>query len=69
MSLSPEKIKERNERDERLMAMGEMAARISHEIKTLSAVWNFFCPMLLSGKLKEAGKKKYFIMFSSVSKQ
>ena len=28
-----QKMKERSERDERLRAMGEMAARIAHEIK------------------------------------
>ncbi len=52
-----EKIKERNERDERLMAMGEMAARISHEIKNPLGSMELFLSMLLSGKLKKQEKK------------
>ncbi len=52
-----ERMKERNERDERLMAMGEMAARISHEIKNPLGSMELFLSMLLSGKLKKTEKK------------
>ena len=52
-----EKMKERNERDERLMAMGEMAARISHEIKNPLGSMELFLSMLLSGKLRKQEKK------------
>jgi signal transduction histidine kinase len=47
-----EKMKERLERDERLRAMGEMAARISHEIKNPLGSMELFLSMLQSGKLK-----------------
>ena len=53
-----EKMKERLERDERLCAMGEMAARISHEIKNPLGSMELFLSMLHSGKLK-AKEKKY----------
>jgi signal transduction histidine kinase len=52
-----ERVKERNERDERLMAMGEMAARISHEIKNPLGSMELFLSMLLSGKLRKTEKK------------
>jgi len=59
-----EKVKERNERDERLMAMGEMAARISHEIKNPLGSMELFLSMLLSGKLNK-NERKYvdYILF------
>lgn len=52
-----ERVKERNERDERLMAMGEMAARISHEIKNPLGSMELFLSMLQSGKLRKQDKK------------
>ncbi|HVN98193.1 MAG TPA: ATP-binding protein [Syntrophorhabdaceae bacterium] len=52
-----EKAKERTERDERLMAMGEMAARIAHEIKNPLGSMELFLSMLLSEKLKKSQKK------------
>jgi signal transduction histidine kinase len=54
-----EKMKERLERDERLMAMGEMAARIAHEIKNPLGSMELFLSMLANGKLKTKEKKKY----------
>jgi signal transduction histidine kinase len=59
-----ERVKERNERDERLMAMGEMAARISHEIKNPLGSMELFLSMLLSGKLRK-NERKYvdYILF------
>jgi len=59
-----ERVKERNERDERLLAMGEMAARISHEIKNPLGSMELFLSMLLSGKLHK-NEKKYvdYILF------
>ncbi len=47
-----EKMKERLERDERLMAMGEMAARIAHEIKNPLGSMELFLSMLSNGKLR-----------------
>ena len=47
-----EKMKERLERDERLKAMGEMAARIAHEIKNPLGSMELFLSMLLNGKLR-----------------
>lgn len=52
-----EKMKERLERDERLMAMGEMAARMSHEIKNPLGSMELFLSMLLNGKLRKQDKK------------
>lgn len=52
-----ERTKERNERDERLLAMGEMAARISHEIKNPLGSMELFLSMLLSGKLNKTQRK------------
>lgn len=59
-----EKVKERNERDERLMAMGEMAAHIAHEIKNPLGSMELFLSMLPSEKLKKK-KKEYvdYILF------
>ncbi len=54
-----EKMKERLERDERLRAMGEMAARIAHEIKNPLGSMELFLSMLSNGKLKTKEKKKY----------
>lgn len=54
-----ERMKERLERDERLRAMGEMAARISHEIKNPLGSMELFLSMLQSEKLKTKEKKKY----------
>lgn len=48
-----ERMKEHLERDERLRAMGEMAARISHEIKNPLGSMELFASMLLSAKLKK----------------
>jgi signal transduction histidine kinase len=47
-----EKMKERLERDERLKAMGEMAARIAHEIKNPLGSMELFLSMLNGGKLR-----------------
>jgi signal transduction histidine kinase len=52
-----EKMKERLERDERLRAMGEMAARIAHEIKNPLGSMELFLSMLLTGKLRAKDKK------------
>jgi two-component system sensor histidine kinase FlrB len=52
-----ERMKERLERDERLMAMGEMAARIAHEIKNPLGSMELFLSMLLNGKLKLKDKQ------------
>lgn len=52
-----EKMKERLERDERLRAMGEMAARIAHEIKNPLGSMELFASMLLSAKLKKKDHK------------
>lgn len=53
-----ERMKERLERDERLRAMGEMAARISHEIKNPLGSMELFLSMLQSEKLR-AKEKQY----------
>lgn len=47
-----ERMKERLERDERLIAMGEMAARIAHEIKNPLGSMELFLSMLSKGKLR-----------------
>jgi signal transduction histidine kinase len=52
-----ERMKERLERDERLRAMGEMAARISHEIKNPLGSMELFLSMLQSEKLKPKEKE------------
>lgn len=52
-----EKMKERLERDERLMAMGEMAARMAHEIKNPLGSMELFLSMLLNGKMRKQEKK------------
>ncbi|MBA4416634.1 MAG: hypothetical protein C0392_01795 [Syntrophus sp. (in: bacteria)] len=52
-----EKMKERLERDERLRAMGEMAARISHEIKNPLGSMELFLSMLQNGRLKKREKQ------------
>ena len=52
-----EKMKERLERDERLRAMGEMAARIAHEIKNPLGSMELFLSMLSSGKMRAKDKK------------
>lgn len=52
-----EKMKERLERDERLKAMGEMAARIAHEIKNPLGSMELFLTMLSEGKAKTKEKK------------
>lgn len=52
-----EKMKERFERDERLRAMGEMAARIAHEIKNPLGSMELFLSMLSDRKLKPKEKK------------
>jgi signal transduction histidine kinase len=56
-----EKMKERLERDERLRAMGEMAARIAHEIKNPLGSMELFLSMLLTGSLKP--KEKQYIEY------
>lgn len=59
-----ERMKERSERDGRLMAMGEMAARISHEIKNPLGSMELFLSMLMSGK-RRAKERKYleYVLF------
>lgn len=52
-----ERMKEHAERDERLMAMGEMAARISHEIKNPLGSMELFLSMLMAGKLRVKDRK------------
>ncbi len=52
-----EKMKERLERDERLRAMGEMAARISHEIKNPLGSMELFLSMLQSERLRKKDKQ------------
>ncbi len=52
-----EKMKERLERDERLRAMGEMAARISHEIKNPLGSMELFLSMLQSEKLRKKDRQ------------
>jgi signal transduction histidine kinase len=52
-----EKMKERLERDERLRAMGEMAARIAHEIKNPLGSMELFLSMLQQSKMKKTDKK------------
>jgi signal transduction histidine kinase len=52
-----EKMKERLERDERLRAMGEMAARIAHEIKNPLGSMELFASMLVSAKLRKRDHK------------
>lgn len=47
-----ERMKERLERDERLRAMGEMAARIAHEIKNPLASMVLFLSMLHDAKMR-----------------
>ena len=52
-----ERMKEHMERDERLMAMGEMAARISHEIKNPLGSMELFLSMLMAGKMRVKDRK------------
>lgn len=52
-----ERMKEHMERDERLMAMGEMAARISHEIKNPLGSMELFLSMLLAGRMRAKDRK------------
>ncbi|MHB8111162.1 MAG: sensor histidine kinase [Syntrophorhabdaceae bacterium] len=52
-----ERMKEHSERDERLMAMGEMAARISHEIRNPLGSMELFLSMLVAGKLRVKDRK------------
>jgi signal transduction histidine kinase len=52
-----EKMKERLERDERLRAMGEMAARISHEIKNPLGSMELFLSMLQGERLRKKDKQ------------
>jgi two-component system sensor histidine kinase FlrB len=52
-----EKMKERLERDERLRAMGEMAARIAHEIKNPLGSMELFLSMLQQSKLRKVDRK------------
>jgi two-component system sensor histidine kinase FlrB len=52
-----EKMKDRVERDERLMAMGEMAARMAHEIKNPLGSMELFLSMLLNGKLRKQDRQ------------
>ena len=53
------KMKERSERDERLRAMGEMAARIAHEIKNPLGSMQLYLSMIAKGKMGD--KEKGFI--------
>jgi two-component system sensor histidine kinase FlrB len=52
-----ERVKEKNERDERILAMGEMAARISHEITNPLGSMELFLSMMLSGRLNKTQRK------------
>lgn len=52
-----EKMKERLERDERLMAMGEMAARMAHEIKNPLGSMELFLSMLLNSRQRKKDRK------------
>lgn len=52
-----ERMKDRLERDERLMAMGEMAARMAHEIKNPLGSMELFLSMLSNGKLRKQDRK------------
>ncbi len=52
-----ERMKEHMERDERLRAMGEMAARISHEIKNPLGSMELFLSMLMAGKMRVKDRK------------
>ncbi len=51
-----QKLKERSERDERLRAMGEMAARIAHEIKNPLGSMQLYLSMLLRGRIADKEK-------------
>jgi signal transduction histidine kinase len=52
-----QKMKERYERDERLRAMGEMAARIAHEIKNPLGSMQLYLSMTVKGALGEKEKE------------
>jgi signal transduction histidine kinase len=52
-----QKMKERLERDERLRAMGEMAARMAHEIKNPLGSMQLFLSMILRGRIGEKEKE------------
>lgn len=54
-----QKMKERFERDERLRAMGEMAARIAHEIKNPLGSMQLYLSMILRGKV--ADKEREYV--------
>jgi signal transduction histidine kinase len=54
-----QKMKERSERDERLRAMGEMAARIAHEIKNPLGSMQLYLSMIAKGKMGD--KEKQFV--------
>ena len=54
-----QKMKERLERDERLRAMGEMAARIAHEIKNPLGSMKLYLSMILKGKVGD--KEREFV--------
>jgi len=51
-----QKMKERFERDERLRAMGEMAARIAHEIKNPLGSMKLYLSMVLRGRMGDKEK-------------
>lgn len=52
-----ERMKDRLERDERLMAMGEMAARMAHEIKNPLGSMELFLSMIMNGKLRQKDRQ------------
>jgi signal transduction histidine kinase len=52
-----QKMKERLERDERLRAMGEMAARIAHEIKNPLGSMQLYLSMLAKGNVGDREKE------------
>ncbi len=54
-----QKMKERSERDERLRAMGEMAARIAHEIKNPLGSMQLYLSMIAKGKVGD--KERQFV--------
>ncbi len=57
-----ERMKERNEMDKRLMAMGEMAARIAHEIKNPLGSMELFLSLLMNEKKKRKEYLDYILL-------
>jgi len=57
-----ERMKERHEMDKRLMAMGEMAARIAHEIKNPLGSMELFLSLLMKEKKKTKQYCDYILL-------